>query len=130
MRKLAAILFLFSVLLTVTPAQQILKLPVLVQHYFEHKKLNNGLSFWLFIQAHYFNAGNDTDNDDSRDRALPFKAADNTVLNAINALPGATETDNNYLVDIKELSHMLTDDTFVSSQYLSSIWQPPKVVLC
>lgn len=130
MRKLAAILFLFSVLLTVTPAQQILKLPVLVQHYFEHKKLNNGLSFWLFIQAHYFNAGNDTDNDDSRDRALPFKAADNTVLNAINALPGATETDNNYLLDIKELSHMLTDDTFVSSQYLSSIWQPPKVVLC
>ena len=51
---------------------QLLKLPVLCQHYNEHKETNKNLDVLDFLAMHYL--GDDlNDNDHDKDMQLPFK---------------------------------------------------------
>lgn len=64
-----AILFLISK----TELHEFCKMPVLVEHYQQHKKNNPGLSFLDFLFLHY--AGeHPEDNDNDEDKELPFKS--------------------------------------------------------
>ncbi|WP_433830992.1 hypothetical protein [Flavobacterium anhuiense] len=57
--------------------QQFYKLPILIEHYQEHNKLQN-VSFVDFLSMHYW--GEDlNDNDDDRDMRLPFKTISSTA---------------------------------------------------
>lgn len=125
LKRVISILFLATVLFSATLMHQLLKLPVLVQHFFEHKQINQSLSFTAFINEHYF-SGDDKDADYKRDMQLPFKSLDHSVAMAINALPAVNEKVNLNPTENSFISHILIDETLVSSQYLSSIWQPPK----
>lgn len=58
-----------------TSLDQLLKLPVLFQHYMEHKEQNNSVSLMKFIAMHYW-GDDDNDNDNDRDAQLPFKKFD------------------------------------------------------
>lgn len=61
---------------------QLLKLPVLCQHYNEHKETNKNLDVLDFLAMHYL--GDDlNDNDHDKDMQLPFKGMDNHTLNLI-----------------------------------------------
>ncbi|UPT67389.1 MAG: hypothetical protein M0D57_01485 [Sphingobacteriales bacterium JAD_PAG50586_3] len=126
MKKIVPILFLVTVLFSATPLHQLLKLPVLVQHFFEHKQTNKELSFTTFISKHYFN-GDDKDADYKRDMQLPFKTLDHSVAMVTNALPVVSNKVSFNPEENSFISHILIDETIVSSQYLSTIWQPPKV---
>lgn len=127
MRRVVAILFLTVVLFTATPMQQLLKLPVLVQHYYEHKNDDTALTLLSFLELHYLSSHDDNDGDNNRDQQLPFKTTDiNVAASFLNALPG-----NNTALTISpnittKQGLTLADETIVSSQYLSAIWQPPK----
>ncbi|RFM28511.1 hypothetical protein [Deminuibacter soli] len=58
-----------------TALNQLLKLPVLVAHYIEHQHRDSHISVLDFLSMHYW--GKDiNDNDDDRDRQLPFKTVD------------------------------------------------------
>lgn len=50
-RKTVAILFTAIYLLGATEASQLLKLPVLVQHYYEHKAGNVSVTLLLFYKC-------------------------------------------------------------------------------
>ena len=126
LKRIIPILFLATVLFSVTPMHQLLKLPVLVQHFFEHKQKDHSLSFTTFINEHYFN-GDDKDADYKRDMQLPFKSLDHSVTLAINALPALNDKVSLNPAENSYISHILIDETLVSSQYLSAIWQPPKI---
>ncbi|WP_428229443.1 hypothetical protein [Flavobacterium sp.] len=53
--------------------QQLIKLPVLFQHYTEHQQDDEQIGILDFLSMHYF--GKDIkDNDDLRDSELPFKS--------------------------------------------------------
>lgn len=54
---------------------QLLKVPVLIEHYAEHQQRSGNLSFSDFIAMHYLGQDID-DNDDDRDMQLPFKKVD------------------------------------------------------
>lgn len=126
MKKTVSIILLFVFLSANTEAHQLLKLPFLVEHYLEHKHHNNNISFFDFLNMHYVMA-DDGDGDTPEDMQLPFKS-DNACGNicsigfvsqsnyqlAIKAVYTENELFNNHSVE------------FISSAFLSSIWQPPK----
>lgn len=71
MRKLIVYIFIFLIASNSSFVQQFYKLPILIEHYQEHRQLMD-LSFIDFLSMHYW--GEDLkDNDADRDMQLPFK---------------------------------------------------------
>ncbi|MBL7912783.1 MAG: hypothetical protein JNJ41_17095 [Bacteroidia bacterium] len=103
-----------------------MKLPLFVKHFFEHKDKDAQLSLFGFIEMHYIHA-DDNDADHDEDMKLPFKTHNICASGiAISLIP-----DNFSNLSIKPLrseknSYSNYKEKFLSSSYLSSIWQPPK----
>ena len=118
-----------AVLFTGTPLQQLLKLPVLVQHYFEHKQTNSALSFAGFLKLHYFEEEEDEDDTDyGRDSQLPFKSMALIVSPALLNVPAVTRYELTAKPEVNTYqSYSPVSKILIPSQYLSSIWQPPKM---
>lgn len=126
MRKGIAILFLTIYVCTVTEAHELLKLPVVFQHYVEHKSENQSLTVFQFLKIHY---GQKTvkDDDYARDMQLPFKTTGEffgssvtafVPLNALIVLSKPTVFSNT-----KWKGHQSPK---LYSNYQVNIWQPPK----
>lgn len=82
-----AILFLLSK----TELHEFCKMPVLLEHYQQHKKNDPGLSFLDFLFLHY--AGeHPEDNDNDEDNQLPFKSISDI---AHTTTPVTAEQENN-----------------------------------
>lgn len=125
LKKTGAILFLLIYLFTATEFAQMLKLPVLWQHYKEHKQSNTAVSFVSFLQMHYFN-GDIKDADYERDMKLPFKTHSQNHLSDITSIVPRITSE----IQIPVYNHFKTiipaDDNGLNSTYLSAVWQPPK----
>ncbi len=126
LKRTVSILLLLIFLTANTEAHQLLKLPMLVHHYIEHKKQNQKISFTDFLNMHYVMA-DDGDGDTAEDMQLPFKS-DNTCGNVCGI---GFISNSNYELIIKAISaenKLFNNHTveFISSAFLSSIWQPPK----
>jgi hypothetical protein len=84
--KKAAYIFLAIYLLGATELSQLLKIPLLIEHYTEHKLDNGNLSLLSFMYMHYVGDDGDT-TDEQKDQNLPFKSAhfqmQNTVVFAV-----------------------------------------------
>jgi len=117
------VLYLFST----TAFREILKLPVLFQHFNEHKQLNHNLSFFGFVYDHY-NSVPHTDNDQKRDCQLPFKTIDMSGF-LTPAIPVSQL--NNFE---KAVRIIIRNDTFQYTEgYIpgpdgGKIFQPPKSI--
>ena len=75
MKKRAAYLFLAIYLLGATELNQLLKMPLLIEHYMEHKLDNGSLSLLSFMYMHY--VGDDGDaTDEQKDQNLTWRAED------------------------------------------------------
>jgi hypothetical protein len=72
LKKLITIFFLLGYLFASTEAKQLFKIPVIFQHYAEHRLENNHLSLIDFLDMHYMH-GSPFDQDYDRDMKLPFK---------------------------------------------------------
>lgn len=82
MRKRAAYIFLAIYLLGATELNQLLKMPLLIEHYMEHKLDNGSLSLLSFMYMHY--VGDDGDaTDEQKDQNLPFKSAHFQLQNTV-----------------------------------------------
>jgi hypothetical protein len=115
-------------LFTATNLSEFLKLPLLVQHYIEHKNSNKDLDFIDFMVIHYFSKIV-IDDDFEKDVKLPFKS-NNTCCNCNISHIYIFQYNK---VDIQEIFHEVTintyyilKDDFSVSQNQQSIWQPPK----
>lgn len=101
-----------------------MKLPVLVQHYQEHKAMYKSISFFDFLSMHYLN-DNPKDADHHRDMQLPFKAVENhTSISVFIPSIDGFELNKTYY-SIKQ-SFVPQNKDFYSSSHLDNIWQPPK----
>lgn len=109
-----------------TAAREFVKLPLLVMHYYDHQLEDEDSGGLSFLLVHYF-IEDGTDKDASDDRKLPFKSMEN--INPVSSivlpsLPVAGKTLMPAVIsNTKFFSH---DDAFIASQYLASIWQPPR----
>lgn len=122
MRKVAAIFFLNLFTLSTTEAGQLLKLPLLVSHYFKHKSEGRSTNFIGFIKEHY--TGNEEkDSDSKEDQQLPFKSAINVEVQVNYLLP-------HFVADNPVLSFINSNynsylPVSVLSNYNCEIFHPP-----
>lgn len=129
MRRVLAILFLSVYLISTTELGQLLKFPMLVEHYFEHKEKNPQINVMEFLALHY--EGNHLENhphdeDYEHDQQLPFIVhIDVLSVSFVLTPPFSFEIETRKLVG-KEPKALPLDDTFSDNNYLSTIWQPPK----
>jgi hypothetical protein len=125
LKKFISIFLLSSFLLSATELNQLLKTPLLIQHYIIHEKENPKLSFIGFLEMHYFN-GDPHDADYNQDMRLPFKSH-NTCTNFVS-LNISFQNDLDFLLKLypEEIKLNSLPEVNYSSQSLQSIWQPPK----
>ncbi|QNK61514.1 hypothetical protein H7F33_13195 [Pedobacter sp. PAMC26386] len=126
MKKSIVILLLSLFLVSTTELSQLLKLPLLVEHYIQHKKQNKNLTVWQFLCIHYAH-GDVRDADYDQDMKLPFKTSDhysNSQLVAIPPLPCISLVLNLPIIRTTMFSGNILSKK--PSAHLSAIWQPPK----
>ena len=126
MKKITAILFLTVYLFSTTEAYQLLKLPLIFEHFAEHKKLDKDITFMQFLDIHYMH-GSPHDADYDRDMQLPFKTCSHLNSGIQN---GFVPFSISYTVPkpliISKNKFFFTKSTFIASHYFATIWQPPK----
>ncbi len=126
MKKTTVILILTAYLFSITELHQLLKLPIVFQHYYEHKQWNKDISFIDFLDMHYMH-GNPPFSDYDEDMKLPFKTFDNCISTIIPVIvPQNIKITADQPVQVKPEQRSAWLDEFIPSSYLSRIWQPPK----
>lgn len=126
MKKTFSIIILLVYLSSFTEFRELLKLPLLLEHFTEHSSKDSSLSFSEFLCMHYLHA-HDNDGDDEHDRNLPFKSHDSHASVFSSNLFAQRQT-----IDFKPLvtelnNSLASKEDFIYSAFSSSIWQPPKV---
>ncbi|AZB26188.1 hypothetical protein [Chryseobacterium bernardetii] len=125
MKKLASILLLSLYLVSTTEVYQLLKIPTLIEHYWEHKKLNPEMSITAFLKTHYDHPVKDSDY--KKDRKLPFII--HTTPLALLFIIGDTfhfELNSYYLKQIKSGKIPSKDVDFCYKGFLRTAWEPPR----
>lgn len=125
MRKAIAILILSLFLTSTTDLYQLLKLPLLVDHYMQHKRLDARITVWQFLCIHYAH-GDVKDADYAQDMKLPFKTSDKYNSSNLVAIPTSAISYNlNVPLTVAPLYGTYHLPGKLPS-FLSAIWQPPK----
>ncbi len=121
-KRILALSLLILYINSNTEFHELLRTPVLIDHYNQHKLLVKDISFWDFLVMHYkTGAAHDAD-----DNHLPFKDPGHSFTAATLALPI-------YKIVLKETVVLVEPDhsypyteTFIAS-HLSKIFQPPRL---
>jgi hypothetical protein len=122
MSRILAISFLVLYINSNTEFHEMLRLPILLEHYSQHKQKASDISFWDFLVMHYkSNVTHDSD-----DNQLPFKDPGHSFTSPTLALlihkivlrETITLTKTDYSCSYSE--------TFNASHF-SDIFQPPKI---
>lgn len=124
LKNLFILFFLSVYIISATELHQLVKLPFLVHHYFEHKE-KDSISLQEFLHLHY--STHHQNENDYNDKRLPFKSHENSVN--INLSPLFFSIPSGFSLSfslIKIKLYPLYSDNFSSSAFISSIWQPPK----
>ncbi len=102
------------------------KVPLIFQHYAEHRKENRNLSFLRFLDLHYLH-GNPKDSDHDRDMQLPFKSSADCAFGLATAfVPLMHEISIHPEPTGEGKIHTGFYTRFMPSALLADIWQPPK----
>lgn len=113
-------------LLSVTEMHQLLKLPVVFEHYAEHQLEDASIGFLEFLDMHYMH-GSPQDDDYERDMQLPFKtSADCVSAVSFAQVPVQFEMEIESSITFLKKKNYLIRDLFTHTPYLSNIWQPPQ----
>lgn len=120
-------MFINMYLVSTTELSQVLKFPVLVEHYFEHQEKNLRISVADFWVDHYSNnLENHLENTDyERDKKLPF-VLHNQVLafTFILASPLVIEAETRQPAQEHSMAVVL-GETLYKDQFDSHVWHPP-----
>lgn len=125
MRKWAAIFVLVLHVMATTECSELLKLPVLVQHFMEHRSEEGDVSFVNFMKMHY--AKEEHHHEPNHNHQLPFKSHEGCInLNILICLIQPLPVSGNNLFPHSPYYFIAPEETFQASAHLSAIWQPPK----
>ena len=123
MKKAIAIFFLFVFASATTEFGQLLKLPVLVQHFYTHQQ-QESMSLTGFIAEHYI--GYHEDEDRNKDMELPFKTTISGPSITAHIQVARIEV-NLPEVRSPELNTPLKKEK-LPTQLLPGIFHPPRIV--
>lgn len=127
MKKYIAYFFIVIYLFSFTEVRQVLKLPVLVEHYISHKLRDHGTTFTDFFTMHYLE-DHGIDGDYDQDMKLPFKKID---FSSISLVPSVAPKKIEFSFEHKCLN-LENEHNFAYSEsfypsVLQKIWRPPKI---
>ena len=123
MPKQIIYIFIFLIASNSSFVQQFYKLPVLVQHFQEHKKLMD-LSFLDFLSMHYW--GEDLkDNDADRDMQLPFKTISSHSFQMVFILNDKDQFTIQFNPDLPQSKNTVYRSNLLSDPNLLSLFRPP-----
>lgn len=127
LRKLATIVFLSVFLCANTEVGQLLKIPVLVHHYFEHHHdRDDTLSFLGFLHKHYSEEDNHSSHNSEHER-LPFKSHDAGFSQIVFVYQSPVSFEFRTVVPTGTKDQRSPFNVaFNVSSHLAKIWQPPK----
>lgn len=125
MKKTGSILFLLIYLVANTELHQFLRLPVLFEHYREHRQENPTISLVDFMVLHYF-SGDTQDDDYARDQQLPFKSDTCPQVSLSIAMPPDDFPETTAQVFNLVQIRAVFKSSFNISSFHFSIWQPPR----
>ncbi|MBX2985416.1 MAG: hypothetical protein LC109_04555 [Bacteroidia bacterium] len=128
MKRLIAILFLLCFLNTNAGLGEMLKLPVLVHHYFEHLKTIGKIDFIDFMSEHYAAHINHTDADDHDHEKLPFRSIDSSTSTLITTSPDDTSLMLDLPCAFEKSESLVFEQSQYSNDFLTQIWQPPRTL--
>lgn len=125
MKKLISILLLSLYLLSTTELYQLLKVPILIEHFMEHKKLNPDMTLEAFLKTHYDNPVKDADY--KTDQKLPFIVHSAPLVLFFTLSPSFTfDIKNTHVNQVQYLKIPSYDDIFYIKGFSNSIWEPPR----
>ena len=121
MKRLLSISLLLLYINSYTEFHEALRLPILLEHYAEHKQLVKDMSFSEFLTMHY---KTDVSHDD-QDSRLPFKDIHHSFTVPVIALP-IQKIVLEETIPLTEISHSsIYTEAYIAS-HLSVIFQPPR----
>ena len=122
MKRFLALSLLVLYINSYTEFHETLRLPVLLEHYAEHKQQVKDMSFWEFLVMHY---KTDVSHDD-QDNRLPFKDKGHSFTAPVMALP----IQKIVLIESTPLTEICHSSTYTEAyvtSHLSDIFQPPRL---
>lgn len=106
---------------------ELFKLPVLIQHYFEHDEKDDHQSFFAFIKEHYAEMhATASQNHSDQHKKLPFKVMDCGLFSSIAATVPTTNLFSECPVTGCSTIITLKNSPSVYFHFLANIWQPPR----
>jgi hypothetical protein len=131
LKKIIAIFFLSIFLCANTEIGQLLKLPTLVQHYFEHRNNKNddelGISFISFLKNHYNQNSHHASDAKHSHKNLPFKTCNCQSFNTMMVLLQQPIFLLHHTAIISIIQITFYAEQHYTSKSFGSIWQPPKL---
>lgn len=128
MKKILVIFCIGIHLFTTTELREFIKLPMLVEHYLEHQSHNGHETLIDFLAMHYMQ-DNLKDADFDKDQRLPFKSHEGCInLSVLICIPQLSETQVALTPSGSSEWLILPKISFISSDHLSNIWQPPRFI--
>jgi hypothetical protein len=122
MLRLTSIGLIFFYLVSFTEFREVLRLPILVQHFVEHKSLVADMSFLEFLSMHY---STDQAHDD-QDMRLPFKDCSHSFAGQTVVLP----LQKMMLAETAQKSTLVHHSFYLRHEpklLTVDIFQPPKI---
>ncbi|NJM52329.1 MAG: hypothetical protein HC846_02405 [Blastocatellia bacterium] len=123
MKKLFAISLVIFYINSNTEFHELMRVPILLEHFTQHKKLVGDISIWEFLAMHY----NTNEPHDADDNKLPFKDTDHSFIAASLAI---TPSHKIILIEntgITNVTHLSNYQEALFTSPLSDIFQPPKI---
>ena len=124
MKKWFTIMILSMYLCSTTELYQFLKVPILIEHYFEHKSENPDITLLGFLKMHYDHPVKDADW--QTDQKLPFITHHEHPIIVFTL-------NHPFRLEIKETKILISspkisayNDAVLDWDIINSIWQPPK----
>lgn len=108
-----------------TELSQFLKVPVLVEHFIEHKNQDVSMSFMEYLIHHY--GGHEMDEDWETDMKLPFMKHIE-IVHFIFVIQKALVivTESNFELIASAVKFIPTSD-FFTSESITTVFQPPRL---
>jgi hypothetical protein len=128
LKKIASIFLILLFLFGSTEAYQLLKLPMLVNHFIKHKHEDASITFIGFLKMHY-KKKIVVDDDFQQDMQLPFKTNDaDGCLTASISLPSPRITIDILPTPVLKQKFAIHDEQVHPLLSEQKIFQPPRLV--
>ena len=125
MKKVISILLLSLYLISTTEVYELLKIPTLIEHYWEHKKLNPEMTLTAFLKTHYENPVKDGDY--GKDQKLPFVVHSAPLALIFTVHPNFYfETKSENYRPLQSHKIPSKDEDFCYKGFTGAVWEPPK----